>query len=84
MLVWDTGALGTGHLAWLGLLAANRPGLRVVVIDSFPRADTALAALRAGAAAVLGRPVSAESLAGALAPPRSGPSCGLGPAGRPG
>ncbi len=84
VLVWDAGALGTAQLAWLQLLAANRPGLRVVVIDSFPRADTALAALRAGAAAVLGRPLSAESLAGALAGPGPGRSAGLGPVGRDG
>lgn len=67
VLVWDTGALAADHLAWLRLLVANRPKLAVVIIDSFPRAETTFLALQAGAAAVFGRPVSPESLAGALA-----------------
>ena len=83
MLVWDAGGLGPAHLAWLRLLAANRPHLATVVIDSFPHADTVTAALQAGARAVLGRPVSPESLAGALASPLSGPTTGLGRAGEP-
>lgn len=66
VLVWDVGRLEADHVAWLRMLAANRPGLRIVLIESFPRADTTLAALQAGAAAVLGRPVSAETLAGTL------------------
>ncbi len=79
VLVWDAGTLDSSQLAWLGLLTANRPGLRIVVIDSFPRSDTALAALRAGAAAVIGRPIAPESLAGALGADRP---TGLGPPGR--
>lgn len=81
LLVWDAGSLGAAHLAWLRMLAANRPDLRVVIVDSFPRADTALAALRSGAAVVLGRPLAPESLAGALARPRGAGPTGLGPAG---
>jgi ActR/RegA family two-component response regulator len=52
--------------AWLGILAANRPGLGIVLLDSFPRGNTARAAVRAGAAAVLGRPVGLEALVGTL------------------
>ncbi|MFM9057849.1 MAG: hypothetical protein ACKOSQ_01775 [Planctomycetaceae bacterium] len=78
ILVWDCECLGAAHLAWLRLLAANRPELRVVVIDSFPRPETALAALGVGAAAVLGRPLAPEALAGAFSRLESGPSAGLG------
>jgi hypothetical protein len=66
VLVWDVSALAQSHLAWLQILSANRPGLRVVLLDSFPRGDSTIAALRAGAAAVLARPVSLEALAGTL------------------
>jgi len=65
-LVWDVGDLAAGDLEWLRLLAANRPGLFIVLLDSFPRGDSVAAALRAGAAAVLGRPVNLEALAGTL------------------
>ena len=64
VLVWDVGRLDADQLAWLRMLAANRPGLRIILLESFPRPDTAAAALQAGAAAVLGRPASAETLAG--------------------
>jgi hypothetical protein len=74
-LVWDVGRLAAEELAWLRMLAANRPGLRIVVLESFPRPNTTLAALQAGAAAVLGRPASAEALAGTLA--RIGTKTGL-------
>lgn len=66
-LLWDVGRIDGEHLAWLGMLAANRPGLKIVLFESFPRPDSTLAALRRGAAAVLGRPASAEAVAGTLA-----------------
>lgn len=66
VLVWDVGRLEADHLAWLRMLAANRPVLRIILLENFPRPDTAAAALQAGAAAVLGRPASAETLAGTL------------------
>ena len=65
-LVWDVCDLTAGDLEWLRLLAANRPGLFIVLLDSFPRGDTVAAAMRAGAAAVLGRPVNLEAVAGTL------------------
>jgi len=65
-LVWDVGDLAAGDLEWLRLLAANRPGLFIVLLDSFPRGDSVAAALRAGAAAVLGRPLCLEALTGTL------------------
>jgi hypothetical protein len=65
-VIWDVGDLSAGDTEWLRLLAANRPGLCIVVLESFPRGDTVMAALRAGAAAVLGRPLSLEALLGTL------------------
>lgn len=67
LLVWDVGCLGEEDLAWLRMLVANRPGLAVVLLESFPRGDATEAALGAGAGAVLGRPVMLESLEGTLA-----------------
>ncbi len=81
VLVWDPGPLGAAELAWLRMLAANRPELRIVILDSFPRGDTTLAALRAGAVAVLARPLGLESLAGTLLRLKRPPLIGLGPAG---
>ena len=65
-VVWDAGNLESPQIAWTGLLAANRPRTAIVLLDSFPRAETAAAATGAGASAVLSRPASLESLAGIL------------------
>lgn len=65
-VIWDVGPSSPADLTWLGLIAAHRPGLPIVVVESFPRGDSVLAACRAGAAAVLGRPLSLEALAGTL------------------
>ena len=87
LLVWDVGLIDADVLTWLGMLVAHRPSRPVVLLESFPRAETTLAAIRAGAAAVLGRPVSLEALAGAIiraSDGRSGGegrSTGLGPGG---
>jgi hypothetical protein len=81
LLVWDVGRPNDTDLAWLGMLAANRPGLGIVLLDSFPRGDTARAALRAGAAAVLGRPVGLEALVGTLLRLRLGRRTAIGATG---
>jgi DNA-binding NtrC family response regulator len=65
-LVWDVRDLTAQDTEWLRVLTANRPGLLSVILDSFPRGDSVLTAMRAGAAAVLGRPVCLEALAGTL------------------
>ena len=65
-VVWDACRLDGADLEWLRMLVANRPGTAIVVLESFPRGDAALAALRAGAAAILGRPVGLEALCGTL------------------
>jgi len=74
-VVWDAGDLDTSHITWTGLLSANRPHAAIVLLDSFPRSETAAAAIRMGATAVLSRPASLESLSGILlhvAPQSSG------------
>lgn len=66
LVVWDTQSMAAGDLAWLAIMAAHRPRLGTVVLESFPRGETARAALRAGAGAMLGRPAGIEALAGTL------------------
>jgi hypothetical protein len=66
ILVWEVPRVSADHLSWLRLLSANRSRLRTVIVESFPRGETVQAALDAGAAAVLGRPLSLEALAGRL------------------
>jgi hypothetical protein len=66
LVVWDASRFDGEDLEWLRLLVANRPGVAVVILDSFPRGDIARGALRAGASAILGRPVGLEVLAGTL------------------
>jgi len=65
-VVWDVDRIDTDTLTWLRMLTIQQPGLPVVLLDSFPRSDTSLAALAAGALAVLGRPLAMEALAGLL------------------
>lgn len=65
-VIWDVGRLAASDLEWLRLLAANRPGVAIVLLESFPRGDAVAIALRAGVAAVLGRPVPLDVLAGTL------------------
>lgn len=66
LVVWDVVSTGPDDLAWLRMLAANRPRTQVVLLESFPRGDAVEAALRAGAGAVLGRPIVLEALEGTL------------------
>ena len=66
LVVWDVVAIGPDDLAWLRMVAANRPGVGIVLLESFPRGDSTQAALRAGARAVVGRPLTLEALEGTL------------------
>lgn len=66
VVVWEVSVIDGAVIAWLRLLASQQPGRRVVVVEAFPRDDGVLAALRAGATAVLGRPLGLEALGGAL------------------
>ena len=80
VIVWDPGPLADADLAWVGLLVASRPRRQVVLLESFPRAERVMAAVQAGALAVLGRPGSAEALAGTLLQAARAVGIGLGPA----
>ena len=83
LLIWDVGACDATQLSWLRMLAANRPDLGILLLESFPRAETAALARGAGAAAVLSRPVSLESPVGAVL--RVNPAAfGLGEPAQPG
>jgi hypothetical protein len=73
VLLWDVGVVDAPALAWLQMLVANQPGRKVLLLESFPRAESTSAALHAGAAAVLGRPCGVEALAGTLLALRIGP-----------
>lgn len=66
VVVWDVASITAPDLTWVSLLTAHRPARAVVLLESFPRADVTRAALEAGAAAVLGRPVSMEALSGVI------------------
>ncbi len=78
MLVWDILTPDDADLAWLRMLVAQRPGRKIIVLESFPRADRVAAILRAGVIAVLGRPGSAEALAGVLLQTANPSGIGLG------
>lgn len=83
LLVWDVGDCDATQLSWLRMLAANRPDLAIVLLESFPRGETVALARAAGAAAVLSRPLSLESLFGSFL--RARPAAfGLGGPGRHG
>jgi hypothetical protein len=77
-IVWEVGQADEADLGWLRMLMANRPDRRVILLDSFPRAEWVARALGAGAAAVLGRPGSAEAMAGAIGFLSGRPGIGLG------
>lgn len=66
VVLWEVSVIDAAVLSWLRMLASQQPGRRIVLVEPFPRGDGVLAALRAGAAAVLGRPLGLEALAGAL------------------
>jgi hypothetical protein len=78
IVLWDAEALDAAQLAWLRLLTAHRPGLGVVLLDSFPHQETASVAFAAGAMAVLSRPLALETLAGTLLAATTGSGTGVG------
>lgn len=79
-VVWEVADVDQATLVWLRLLADARPGRQVVVVTGFPRGDSAVAALQAGARAILGQPVCLEALAGALQGPHRPSDIDLGSA----
>ena len=80
LVVWDVDRIDADTLTWLRMLTTQKPGLAVVLLDSFPRSDTSLAALDAGALAVLGRPLAVEAVAGLLSGLKTPPAGAAGTA----
>jgi len=65
-VVWDAAGDLRCMLPDVQSLAERRPDLSIVLLESFPRGEVASVALRAGAAAVIGRPVPLLTLAETL------------------
>lgn len=66
VLLWECLESAALELPWLGILAAHRPSMDIVLLESFPRGDRTFDAIRAGASWVLGRPTPADVLFGTL------------------
>lgn len=66
VVVWDVAGDARRILPVVRTLAADRRDLAILLLDSFPRGDTATEALHSGATCILGRPVPLATLAGAL------------------
>ena len=77
-ILWDIATPHDEDVPWLGMLAAQRPQRRVIVLESVPRVERVTSMLRAGARGVLGRPGSAEAVAGLLLQPAGSGGIGLG------
>ncbi len=78
VILWDIATPDDADVPWLRMLVAQRPQRRVIVLESFPRVDRVAALVRAGASGVLGRPGSAEAVAGLLLQPTGFGGIGLG------
>ena len=66
IILWDLEDIRATDLAWLELLSANMPHALIVLLESFPRGHSSERTRRAGAAAVLSRPVALDVLNGVL------------------
>lgn len=78
VILWDIATPNDADVPWLRVLVAERPQRRVIVLESFPRVERVAAMLHAGASGVLGRPGSAEAVAGLLLQPAEPGGIGLG------
>ena len=66
VIFWDLHESPKSQLEWIRLLTSQKPTRVLALLCSFPRADTAQAAMEAGATAVLGRPTDCEAIRGVL------------------
>ena len=66
IILWDLEDIRANDMAWLELLSANMPHALIVLLESFPRGHSSERTRRAGAAAVLSRPVALDVLNGVL------------------
>ena len=66
LIIWDLQDSPELQLEWIRLLTSQNPNRTLALLCSFPRSDTAHAAIEAGATAVLGRPTDCEAIRGVL------------------
>ncbi len=66
VILWDLYDSPESQLEWIRLLASQKPNRLIALLCSFPRGDSAQAAMEAGATAVLGRPTDCEAIRGVL------------------
>jgi len=66
VIIWDLQDSPESQLEWIRLLTSQNPNRTLALLCSFPRSDTAHAAIEAGATAILGRPTDCEAIRGVL------------------
>jgi DNA-binding NarL/FixJ family response regulator len=66
VILWDLYDSPESQIEWIRLLASHKPNRLIALLCSFPRGDSAQAAMEAGAIAVLGRPTDCEAIRGVL------------------
>ena len=66
VIIWDLQDSLDSQLEWIRLLRSQRSHRTIALLCSFPRGDTAEAAMDAGATAILGRPTDCEAIRGVL------------------
>ena len=66
VVIWDLHDSPELQLEWIRLLTCQNPHRIIALLCSFPRSETAQAAIDAGATVVLGRPTDGEALRGVL------------------
>lgn len=66
VVIWDLHDSPELQLEWIRLLTCQNPYRIIALLCSFPRSESAQAAMDAGATVVLGRPTDGEALCGVL------------------
>ncbi len=66
IVIWDLHDSPESQLEWIRLLTCQNPHRIIALLCSFPRSESAKAAMDAGATVVLGRPTDSEALCGVL------------------
>ena len=66
VIIWDLQDTLDSQLEWIRLLRSQKSRRTIALLCSFPRGDTAQAAMDAGATVILGRPTDCEAIRGVL------------------
>ena len=66
VVLWDVGDVGEAQREHLRLLRAAQPTRPVLLLESFPRGDTAVEVLACGGSHLLGRPLEADVLSATI------------------